>query len=634
MLQAIRERVTGIVAIFILGLLAVPFLFFGVESYIRAVPQDAVATVGDLEISTAEFQTSFARFRAELRQQQGENYDEIATNQPLVRRQHLDGMIDELLLRQHAESLGLVISPEMLIDLIRRIPAFQIDGQFEPTMYQQALRASGLTPRAFERDLRDDLMTRIVVSSLASSTIVTEAEIDRMLSLQNETRGISLIEVPASLFAADLVVPDDEVEAYYQANLFSFLTPEELSVSYVELDTVAMTAAAELSEDELRQRYEAASQRFLTPELRQASHILIEISASRNDEEARVLAQSLAERIQDGEALADLAREFSDDPGSADQGGDLGWIEAGDMVEAFENALFGLGMIGEVSSPVRTPFGWHVIQLQAVREPQGMSFEEAREEILADFRESEAEELYLELSERLVDLVFADDSSLEPLAAELGLEIRQSVSFGRTGGSGIAAYRPVVEAAFSDRVLLDRTVSDPLELGRNRVVVIQLDQYQAAEPLALESVAPLIRARLLDQKAREAARDYAESLLAQAPAAEASLADLAQSKEGLLWSEHPSVRRFDLIQGPDFLTALFRLPAASGAATLHVLPRAEGYALVRLESVQPGNPVLASDQERQLARQQILIGRINEEVEGLLADLRANTRIRVVEDRI
>lgn len=633
MLQAIRERVTGIVAIFILGLLAVPFLFFGLESYIRAVPQDAVATVGEEDIATSDFQTSFARFRAEQRQRLGDAYDEIATNQPMVRRQHLEGMIDEVLLRQHAESMGVVISADMLIDLIQQIPAFQISGQFQPELYQQALRASGLTPRAFERDLRQDLMMRMIPSSVASSTIVTEAEIDRMLSVQNETRRISMIELPGAQFLEGLSVEDSDIQAYYEANLADFMTTEQVSISYVEVDASSMVVDVEPSEEELRQRYEAARQRYLTPERRQAAHILLEVSAERDDSQTQALAQSLFERVTAGEAFADLAREFSNDAASAAEGGDLGWIESGDMVEAFEEALFDLAAAGEVSAPVRSPFGWHLIQLGEIREPEGMSFEEARDEIMADYREREAEALYIALSERLVDLVFADDSTLEPLAAELDLEIRQVGPFSREGGTGIAANRQVIDAAFSEVVLLDRSVSDPLEIERNRMVVIKLDEHFPSVPQPLEAVAEQVRERLLARKAADAARSHAEALRETLAAGAVDMAELAEAEE-LSFAEHPEQRRFDFQHGPDFLNELFRLPAPGEAPSLHVIPRGDGYALVRLEAVQPGNPVLASEQERQFVRQQLQVGRINEEVEGLLAYLRANTRIRVVEDRI
>ncbi|MGY6552922.1 MAG: SurA N-terminal domain-containing protein [Wenzhouxiangella sp.] len=633
MLQAIRERITGIVAIFVLGLLAVPFLFFGVESYIRAVPQDAVATVGDQEISTSEFQTSFARFRAEQRQQHGAAHDEIAINTPVVRRQHLEGMIDEVLLRQHAENMGLVISADMLIELIRQVPAFQINGQFQPDLYQQALRASGLTPRAFERDLREDLMMRMIPSSVASSSIVTEAEIDRMLSLQNETRRLSMIKVPSGLFTEELTVEAEDIQAYYEANLSDFLTTESVSVFYVELDTVALTADATLPEEELRQRYDAARQRFLTPELRQASHILLEVTSERDDAETEALAQTLFDRALQGESFAELAQAFSDDAGSAAAGGDLGFIEAGDMVSEFEDALFDLTLQGEISAPVRSPFGWHLIRLEQIREPEGMSFEEARDQILADFREREAEDLYIELSERLVDLVFADDSSLEPLVAELGLEIRQTETFTRAGGMGVAGDRQVIEAAFSDLVLLDRAVSDPIEVDRNRMVAIKLAEHFPAEPQPLEAVAEQIRDRLLERKGAEAARERALALRESVREQDLAMSELAET-EGLEFFEQAAASRFDFQHGPDFISSLFRLPDPGAEPSLHVLRVSDGYAVVRLEAVQPGNPVLAQDIERQLMRQQILMGRINEEVEGLLAYLRANTRIRVVEDRI
>ncbi|NDY97089.1 SurA N-terminal domain-containing protein [Wenzhouxiangella limi] len=634
MLQAIRERVTGIVAIFILGLLAIPFLFFGMESYISAVPQDAVATVADEEITTTEFQSSFARHRAELRQQQGDDYDEIATNQPAARRQHLEQMIDERLLRHHAESMGLTISATMLRDIIAQIPAFQIDGNFDGESYRQALRASGRTPRGFEQELREDLLTRMLPTTLSFSTVVTEAEIDRMLSLENETRQISLVDVPVAPYRDQVEVTEQAVAEYYEANQDDFLTTEEVSIRYIELDAQALTSDLTLTEDELRQRYEAASQRYLTPEARQASHILIETDHEGSDEEARALATQLYERALEGEAFEDLAREFSDDPGSAEIGGELGWIEPGDMVEAFEDALFDLTFSGEIGEPVRSPFGWHVIRLDEIREPEGKSFEEAREEILAEYREREAEALYIELSDRLVDLVFADDSSLDPLAEELALEIERTEPFSRAGSEeGVASNQRVVDAAFSDRVLLDGTVSDPIELDRNQLVVVEVEEHFPAEPQPLEAVADRIRERLIADGAREMARERAESLKEQA-AGSSDLAELVAGDENLSLNEYPAVGRYDFQHGPQLLDELFRLPAPGDEPTLHVLPRAQGFALVRLEGVQPGNPVEAAQEERDLMRQQIRFRQSNEEVLGLLAYLRENTDIQVVEDRL
>ncbi len=633
MLQAIRERVTGIVAIFILGLLAVPFLFFGLESYVGSVPQDAVATVGEAEISSSDFQTSFARYRAELRQQQGDAYDEIATNQPIFRRQHLEQMIDEELLRVHADKMGLTVSAGMLRDIIARIPAFQIDGNFDSGAYRQALQASGRTARGFEQELRGDILTSLLPTAVSTSTVVTEAEVDRLLSLQNETRQVSLINIAIQPFRDQVDVTDSEIAEYYEANQDDFLTTEQVSLRYVELDTRELTADLELTEDELLQRYEAASQRYLTPEARQASHILIETDAERSDEQAQALATQLYERALEGEAFAELAAEFSEDPGSAGQGGDLGLIEPGDMVEAFEDALFALTFSGELSEPVRSPFGWHIIQLNDIREPEGLSFEEARPEILAEYREREAEALYIELSDRLVDLVFEDASDIEPLAAELGLEIEQTEPFPRTGAAqGIASNPRVAEAAFSDLVLLDGSVSDPIELDRNQLVVIQVAEHLEAEPRPLEEVSAQIEERLVARGARELARQRAEELEAAANAE--GLTTVAAADEELILVEHPAVGRFDFQHGPELVSELFRLPAPEGEGSLHVLPNAQGFAVVSLEAVQPGNPVEATEQERDLMRQQIRFRQANEEVLGLLAYLRENTEIQVVEDRL
>ncbi len=633
MLQAIRERVTGIVAIFVLGLLAVPFLFFGLESYIRAVPQDAVATIGDDEISTSEFQTSFARYRAQLRQQQGDAYDEIATNQPIVRREHLEGMIDQVLLSQHAERLGLQISDAALFRVIGEIDAFRVDGRFDPLQYQQLLRGTGRTPRGFERELRDDLLVSAVPSVLTNSVVITETEVDRMIALQQERRALTKIVLSYQPFADAVEVSEDDIEQFYQDNQQDFMTTEQVSVQYVELSAGDLTEGLTLSEEELRQRYQAARQRYLTPEARRASHILIETGPDREHPEALAQAAELRQRLLDGENFAELAQTYSDDPGSREQGGDLGWIEPEQMVQAFEEALYAMETEGEISEPVETRFGLHLIRLDEIRPPEGMSFEEARGEILAEFIERESERLFIEQSDRLVDLVFADDSTLEPVAAELGLEIRTTEPFTRRGGDGIASQQRVIDAAFSDTVLVDGLVSDPIELDRNQMVVIKLREHFPSQPRPLADVADEIRERIVRDRAGARARAEAERVAEAIGGDGSGLEDLAEA-EGLEVETLERVGRFDFEHGSDFIGALFRLPAPGETPVVHILPKSDGYAIVRLENVSPGNPATAEEMERMIARQQILFGRADEEFAALLAYLRDNTRIRVVEDRL
>lgn len=464
--------------------------------------------------------------------------------------------------------------------------------------------------------------------------MVTEAEVDRMMSLQQQTRQVSLLQVGAQQFEDELEVTEADIEAFYQDNIDSFATEERVRLAYVELQPEDLIEEASLSEEELRQRYESAKQRYLTPEARRASHILITPDSAEDAESAKALAEQLRERIADGESFEDLAMEYSGDPVSAEQGGDLGWIEPEDMVDAFEETLYELEAPGDVSQPVETQFGWHLIRLDEVRPPQGMSFEEARQEILDEHLQREREELYIDMSERMVDLVFADDSSLEPIAEELGLEIAETDWFTRAGAEdGIASDEQVVEAAFSDLVLLDKAVSDPIEIGRNRMVAVKVVEHEPSEPRPLSEVSEQIRERLISQRSREMAEERAESLREQVVSGEATLESLAES-EGIELQAIDELGRRDFQQGPSFVREVFRLPAPGEAPTLHVLPRQGGYALVRLEGVKSGDPAAASDSERDMMRRQLRNTRTQEALEGLLASLREETDINVVEDRL
>lgn len=632
MLQAIRDRVTGIVAIFILGLLAVPFVFFGLDSYIQAVPENAVAQVGEAEITVSQFETEFARERQRLRQQQGDAYDELRANSPQARREFLESMIDRELLVQHARDLGLSISPQTVAEIIRGVPAFQIEGRFDPQLYAQQISASGQSPAAFERELARDILVQEIPASVSGSVVVTERDIDRWLRVQLETRDITYATIRSQSFADQVAIDDSEVEAFYEANQSQFMRPEQITVEYVVLDTNEMVDSAEIDEEELRQRYEATQSRFMTAERRRASHILITAGADRTEDEARALAESLRQRIESGEDFAALAEEFSDDPGSASQGGDLGWIEPDVMMPAFEDALYELEQ-GQIAGPVETEFGWHVIRLDDIEAPRGQSFEEARAEIAEEVRAERADDLYIELRERLIDLVYADPTGLGAIAEDLGLTLETAGPYSRFNAEGVLAEPPVLEAAFSDMVLIDREASEPVEIDRNRAVVVRVTEHQPSEPRPLESVNAEIRDRLEREAARDAARARADELIERVEQAEGGFEQVAEAETLSLESAEATRRSFEL--GSAVLDELFRLPRpASGQPVYRVIPNGRDWMLVRLNSVEPGDPAEAAEAQRQSARQQIAFARSSREFDGLLQWLRDNTEISVVADRL
>jgi peptidyl-prolyl cis-trans isomerase D len=633
MLQAIRDRVTGLVAFVILGLLAIPFVFVGLDSYIQRVPEDAVATVGDAKITTAEFQTSFAQYRASLRQQQGEAYDEIATNQPIVRREHLEGMIDQLLLRQYAEQLGLTVSDRVLNDLIRSIPAFQVDGEFNQDQYLTVLRSAGRNVPAFQADIREDLLVNALPGALTQSVAPTEAEVDQIIRLRQQTRDLAVATISPAAFEAEVVITDDDVADYYESNAEQYRTLEQVSVSWIELAAEDFADDLTLGEEELRQRYEANAQRYLSPEARQASHILITAN-ERSDEEAAALAAELLERVESGEDFAQLAREFSEDPGSAAQGGDLGFVEPDQMVDEFESALFELEEVGQISPLVNTRFGWHIIQLGAIREPQGMSFEQARQEILDEYVEIESERIFIEQRDRLIDLIFADDSSIRNIAEELDLTVQTSEPFSRAGGPGVLSNPLLLEEAFSDRVLLDNAVSDPVDVEENRAVVIQLAEYLPSVVRPLDEVADTIRDRLRLQRAAELAEERARALMAEVESGQVESLQVLAEREGLDYEVIDDMARFDFEHGADFIRQAFRLPTPADGPDYYVLDKGRDFAITRLDAVVDGDPAAASEAEREGARQQLRFVSSDYEIAGLIEYLRETTEVTVIEDRL
>ena len=633
MLQAIRDRVTGIVAIFILGLLAIPFVFFGMESYTRSVPQDAVASVDGEDISTGEFQTSFAEYRTQMREQMGDAYDETAMNELSVRREHLEGMIDQKLLRRHAESLGIEVSEREIAQIIRSVPAFQIAGEFDPQTYRQLLAARGRSPREFQQELREDMMVRALPASISESSIVTPFEAERMLALQQEARGIRYLEIPGTDFEDEVEVSEEDIERFYEENQSDYLTTERVALEYVEIDAEALVPDTEVSEEELRRQYDAAQARYISPERRRASHILLEVTDERDEEETEALANELKERLEEGEDFAELAEEYSDDVASRRQGGEIGMLEPGDMVSSFETPLYNLRAPGDLAGPVETGYGWHIIRLDEIREPEGMSFEEARDEILEEYREEQAERLFVEFSDRMIDLVYADPTSLEPVADDLGLEIRRTELFDRSGGEGIAADREVIDAAFSDLVLLEGSTSDPIDLGRNHMVAVRVVEHEPAEPRPLETVAEEIRERIKRQRGMEMAEERARELMARVHDEGLDLEALAE-ESGYELATEDAVTRQSFQLGSDFLQGLFRLPAPEDESTMHVMRKGGAWVVMSLEEVRPGDPLLVQDQLKDSIRQQLQFGYTGYEFAGLMEYLRDESRIRIVEDRL
>jgi len=638
-LQAMRERLTGIIAFFIFAILIVPFAFVGVNSYFTSNAVNSVARVNDVDITTNDYSEGFQNYRRRMQSLLGAKFDPEQFDQPIIRRQFLDSLIDQYLLRQVSEEVGLTVDDETLARAIRNVPAFQVDGVFNADVYQTRLAAQGSNPHRFENEMRAQLVLDQFPGTITASAISTDWELKQFVRLHDQKRAFKAIVVNAG--SGDTGGPGEEVtdeaiEEWYQSHQQLYRSEEKVVIEYVELNAASMKEDVVPDEDQLRARFEEQKARFVTPESRLASHILIEVDPDADEatiETARQQAESLAERARAGEDFATLAKEYSQDVGSAAQGGDLGWVEPGFMVQAFEDGLYALTKEHPISDPVRSGFGWHVIYLRDIRPAEGMTFEEARETILAEYRTEMQEKKYLEQADRLVDLIYEDPTTLSSAAEVLGLEIHEAGPFGRNGGEGIAANPQVVNAAFSDLVLLQGSVSDPVDLGDNHMVMLRLKQHIPEAVLPLDQVRDSVIASVRHERALHNASERAENIVEQLQGgADSAAVAEAQSLE-LLAAE--SARRDDTEIPNDLLTQIFKLQPPEGDTPRNVVvPLSDGYAAVQLLRVVDGE---VSDEDLQKIRnyrQRIANATANAEAVGFLRMLRKQSEVEVFEDKL
>ena len=664
-LQSIRDRLTGIIAIFIFAILIIPFAFVGVSSYFTSDAVNAVAVVNDQEITINQFNSGFQNYRRRMQAQLGAAFDAELFDQAIVRRQFLDQMINEELLVQVSAEAGLAVDDQRLALAIRDIEAFNVDGEFNTDVYQARLAAQGITPTQFEIDMRDSMVLNQFPSSIATSAITTNWEVNDYVRLIDQTRAFKAVVVPAfpqepeeesevldpetgEAVAEEIAEeiteeiteeePLDEaaILAWYEVHQGEYMSREMVIIEYLELDAATMGGDVEVEEDDLLAHFEEQEARFITPESRLASHILIEVDSAAPEvdiETARELAGELSGRAHAGEDFAALASEYSQDIGSASEGGDLGWVEPGIMVQAFEDGLYELSMENPLSEPVQTGFGWHVIYLREIRPAEGMTFTEAREILLEEYKTEADERRFLEQADRMVDIIYEDPTTLDAAAEELGLEVFEAGPFGREGGElGVSANLNVVTASFSDLVLAQGVISDPVDLGLNHIVLIRLKEHLPEAQLPLEEVRDQVAESVRRERAMAAASMAADELLASLVAGTGIVALAEESGLELVEAEAATRTAPEINAQLRDRVFLIQGPGEDGPARA-VVELDDGFAVIQLDSIVPGE--LAEDDALrvQAYNRRIANASASTETQGFLEMLRRQSTIEVYEDR-
>lgn len=587
MLQTIRDHAQGWIAWVIVGLIIITFALFGIEQYAQGPKTIVVAEVNGEEVTDAEFLTLYNRQKNRLQQQFGEMYDQVVQDE-VLRDQVLDSLIQSKLIKQWSEAHNMGISDGQLAATIHAASVFHKDGQFDEETYKTILRNNNLNVARFEQEQRQVLTeqqnTQLTAASYLSSQFLT----DQLAQLQFQTRSAQTLTLAKAALLADVEVSKAQIEDYYQANLADFEVPKQVKVDYIELSQANLAKALSVTDSELQAYYDENLARFVEPEKRQASHILIRMDAQTPEAEAQAQAKlsEVQQALSEGQAFAELAKQYSQDPGSAKQGGALGLFQQGMMVPEFDEAVFSM-KVDEVSEPVKTDFGYHLIKLEKVVAKLQKPFADVKADVEAQYRSQAAEKMYFEQLEQLNALAYEQPDSLQPAAEALGLTIQKTDFFSQSGGEGIAQNSDVISAAFSEDVLMNRVNSASIDLEQNRAVVLHLAELEPARQKALTEVEAEIRQRLQDQQAMRLAKKQAEALMAKVASGEA-MASL--TSEGVTFVEAAALQRQNNQLNAEVTEKLFKLPKpTSDQASLAVMSLANGDAVViALTEVQAG----------------------------------------------
>ena len=554
LIQRLRDGSDGILAKVIIGLIIIVFGLFGfgsITTFLAPVPK--VATVNGEEVTQQAMEIAVERNRR-LLQARGSTPDQI--NEDELRDNVLRNLISREILSQATDEFDLYYSDALLDGEIIASEVFKVGGVFDPDQFQNVIRSAGYTPLLYRDEMRTDSLFGQMLAGIGESAFVTEAESKRYSSLLSQTRDLAYLQVRVDGLIDEVSVSDEEISDYYADRSVDFVTEETVNLQYVELKHEQLAADLEVDEEALEQYYRDNQSDYSTEESRRVAHILIEASDDLSMEATQVKANEVYARIEQGEDFAVLAGDESDDVGSRDNGGDLGFNPQGTFFPEFEAAAYGL-VVGEVSEPVETEIGYHIIKLLEIDEAVQPSLADVRDEVEQRYRMYVTEDEFVTRSSRLAEMLF-EAIDLEAPAAKLGLEVLSTGNLSRDSKNFLMANNSVATAAFSADVLIDGNNSDLLELTDSHHVGIRVEEYAPSVARSLAEVTEDIRYILQRGKAESLAEVRAAAIVEAINGG--SLSQYVANEYGLEWILAPSLSRFSRDIDPLVMREAFKLP--------------------------------------------------------------------------
>ncbi len=533
----------------VMGILILAFALWGVGDYFAQSSNDKLATVNGEVISYTDFTSQFNNYKQNMISQFGDGIDPSYFDTPVMRRNFLESMINNELVKQVAKDNGYTVTAAKIRSMIEEAPAFKDEnGQFDKSLYAAFLTQTNQSAQLLQMKLEDEESGRALNGMLDVTSFVTPFETEKMASLNKQTRDINYITITQEQFLENIELTDEEIETYYNDNSAQYMSEEQVSVNYIELNATDVAQSIDINDATALEYFESNKERFRKPEQRLASHILV-----NNNDEAESILKEIQEKLAAGESFAELAEAYSQDPGSASSGGDLGWVSPEDMVKEFEDTLFSM-TAGTVSEPVETQFGFHIIQLNEIKPSAIPVFEAVKNDIVQELQAVDSETVFLERASELAEQVLDAQAGLEGAAEATGLQVQTTELFARSGGLGLASEQTFINAAFSPNVKEDLMNSEVVNITDTHVVFMHLNEVKAAELKPLDEVKDLIVTTLKNQKAAEQARSLAEQIAEQYKAEGSDLSELAAEHDLALETAYAVPRTgstlpFNLVKG-------------------------------------------------------------------------------------
>ena len=591
LMDKLREGAQGSIAKIVFWLIILSFALAGVGSYLNRPVNTDPAEVNGETITSQALERAYTNERARMESQFGESFAKLASNPAYVqqlRKSVLDKLVDQLLMDQQADKAQIRIGDEQVKDAIRQMPEFQQDGKFDNERFINLLSRAGLTPKAFSDSIRMDLVRQNWVGGLVSSEFALPSESKRLGALMQQTRDVTVYTVPASHFAAKVSVSDAELDGYYKANQKRFMSPDLVKVSYLLIDSKELAKGIKLSDADAKNYYDQHQELYQTAERRHVAHILI---SEKDEAKANEKAEELLAKIKAGDDFAKLAEANSADTLSARKGGDLEPFEKGVMDPAFEAAAFSLAKPGDVSSVVKSKFGFHIIKLLGVEPQSTKAFEAVKADVIAKLQSEKAHELFLDQQQKLSDLSFENPDSLDMVAEKLGMKVLTSDYISAATTSYPFSDPKVKQLAFSSDLREQNINSDVISPAEGVALVLHILDYKPAAVRALAEVKAEVAAAVKNQKAQDEAAKHAkvlEAALAKGEPVDALLKEVGGSSK-----EHKAVTRNGADLDPAVQQALFRMQKpVDGKPSVELMVQGNGDQVVLVL-----NQVAVSDKE-------------------------------------